>query len=236
MRKKLTHAMQSNNCFIRRLMRPAIIVLTLCVSFAVHAQVPVKQWDKDFGGSSSSSNDLTSLQQTTDGGYILGGFSDSPAGGDKTQPSQGSFDYWVVKIDAGGNKQWDKTFGGSSGDRLTSLHQTADGGYILGGYSSSGAGGDKTQASKGGDDYWVVKIDASGNKQWDKTFGGSNQDYLSSLQQTTDGGYILGGYSSSGSGGEKTQPSQGSFDYWVVKIDAGGNKQWDKGFGGSGTD
>src|SRR5437016_3193928 len=75
-------------------------------------------------------------------------------------------------------KQWDARFGGSGTDHVNSLQQTADGGYILGGYSYSGISGDKTQANYGVDDYWIVKTDASGVKQWDATFGGSTQDEL----------------------------------------------------------
>src|SRR6185295_12077033 len=83
-------------------------------------------------------------------------------------------------------KQWDATFGGSDYDYLYSLQQTAEGGYILGGRSYSGISGDKTQASQGGCDYWIVKTDANGVKQWDATFGGSDYEYLNSLQQTAD--------------------------------------------------
>ena len=133
-------------------------------------------------------------------------------------------------------KQWDKTFGGSNNDDLSSLQQTSDGGYILGGYSASGISGDKTEASRGNNDYWIVKTDANGNKQWDKTFGGSSDDQLYSFQQTTDGGYISGGRSTSGISGDKTEASKGSYDYWIVKTDANGNKQWDKTFGGSNVD
>ena len=106
-------------------------------------------------------------------------------------------------------KQWDARFGGSESDQLHSLQQTADGGYILGGYSYSGISGDKTQASHGGADYWIVKTDAGGVKQWDARFGGGDDDVLYSLQQTADGGYILGGYSASGMSGDKTEASQG---------------------------
>jgi hypothetical protein len=191
----------------------------------------VKQWDKRFGGTDYEA--LYSLQQTKDGGYILGGGSNSGIGGDKTEDSRGFSDYWVVKIDANGVKQWDKRFGGTEYDNLISLQQTADGGYILGGGSGSGIGGDKTEDSRGIIDYWVVKIDANGVKQWDKRFGGTDEDFLLSLQQTADGGYILGGYSNSGIGGDKTEEVLGLQDYWVVKIDANGIKQWDKRFGGT---
>ncbi len=195
-----------------------------------------KQWDKDFGGTSQDL--LYSLQQTSDGGYILGGKSFSGMSGDKTQPKWGLNDYWIVKIDSLGNKQWDKDFGGVNDDHLYSLQQTADGGYILGGYSQSGISGDKTQTTWGSWDYWIVKTDSLGNKQWDKDFGGTDYDYLYSIQQTADGGYILGGHSNSGISGDKTQPNWDTatiptYDYWIIKIDSLGNKQWDKVFGGT---
>src|SRR6186997_2938738 len=116
-------------------------------------------------------------------------------------------------------------FGGTAGDFLFDLHQTFDGGYILGGYSISNIGGDKTQNTQGDYDYWIVKIDSMGIKQWDKDYGGGNVDNLHCLQQTFDGGYILGGYSISNIGGDKTQNTQGDYDYWIVKIDSNGNKQ-----------
>ncbi|MGN6299383.1 MAG: hypothetical protein ACTHM7_21495 [Ginsengibacter sp.] len=196
--------------------------------------IPAKQWDKTFGRSDDDL--LYSIQQTTDGGYILGGDSFSTISGDKSENSKGGIDYWIVKIDANGVKQWDRTFGGSDDDIFSSIKRTADGGYILGGYSYSKSGGDKSENSKGNDDYWIVKIDANGIKQWDKTFGGSDEDYLRSLQQAADGGYILGGYSSSNASGDKSENSRGYDDYWVVKIDANGVKQWDRTFGGSDDD
>jgi hypothetical protein len=172
------------------------VLITLATVFATAQPLPVMQWDARFGG---SDNDyLSSLQQTSDGGYILGGFSFSGISGDKTQASQGNDDYWIVKTDANGTKQGDARFGGSDNDYLSSLQQTADGGYILGGYSASGISGDKTQKSRGDYDYWIVKTDVNGVKQWDERLGGSAGDLLISLHQTADGGYILGGYSNSG--------------------------------------
>ncbi|HYV90593.1 MAG TPA: PKD domain-containing protein [Chitinophagales bacterium] len=194
----------------------------------------VKQWDKRFGG--IAWDYLYSLEQTTDGGYILGGTSYSGIGGDKTEPSWGGKDYWIVKIDSVGVKQWDKRFGGTAKDEFYSLEQTIDGGYILGGNSESGISGDKTQPSWGGSDYWIVKTDSLGVKQWDNRFGGTETDVLTSLQQTTDGGYILQGHSYSGISGDKTQGSWGGADYWIVKTDSLGVKQWDKRFGGVGAD
>src|SRR5207248_1697389 len=114
-------------------------------------------------------------------------------------------------IDSNGNKVWDKRFGGMNDDWLYSMQQTNDGGYILGGYSNSDSSGDKTEPTRGDIDYWIVKIDSLGNKEWDKRFGGLNEDYLTSLQQTADGGFILGGYTLSDSSGDKTQDSWGGF-------------------------
>ena len=122
-------------------------------------------------------------------------------------------------------KQWDADFGGSEIEQLSAAQQTKDGGYIFGGYSESDISGDVTQANRGSSDYWVVKTDANGIKQWDARFGGTSVDRLTALQQTTDGGYILGGISFSGIGGDKTQPNKGVNDYWIVKINAKGKKQ-----------
>ncbi len=221
---------------IKTLVRQLMLLLFFSFFYVISsAQAPaVKQWDKTYGG--NDDDEPYSLKQTTDGGYILGGYSSSNISGNKTENSKGAYDYWIVKMDGSGNKQWDKTYGGSDEDYLVSLQQTTDGGYILGGYSLSNSSGDKTANSKGNYDYWIVKVDGNGNKQWDKTFGGNDADYLVSLQQTSDGGYILAGYSLSNSSGDKTENDKGNYDYWVVKVDGSGNKQWDKTFGGSGDD
>lgn len=190
-----------------------------------------KQWDKIFGG--SDYDYLSSVQQTFDGGYILAGMSLSGISGDKTQSSWGSGDYWIIKTDSIGNKLWDRDLGGYSNDELYSIMQTSDSGFILAGLSYSGIGGDKTGTVWGAADYWIIKTDSSGNKLWDKDFGGTADDIPYTLQQTSDGGFIFGGVSSSGISGDKTQATWGLSDYWTVKTDAFGNKQWDKDFGGT---
>ncbi len=199
-----------------------------------HAQTPVKIWDKTIGG--NHIDRLSSITATTDGGFILSGSSYSDISGDKTETRIGGFDYWVVKINSAGQKIWDKTFGGNSNDFLISTVLTSDGGYILGGYSISGVSGDKSENTKGNYDYWVVKINSSGQKVWDKTFGGGQADYFTSLSLTSDGGYILGGYSMSAVSGDKTDNNKGGYDYWVIKINSLGQKVWDKTFGGNGSD
>ena len=192
------------------------------------------QLQKTIGG--NMEDDLMSVQQTTDGGYILGGYSQSDISGDKTENSQGDYDYWVVKLDTIGNIQWQNTIGGNNQEFLNSIQQTTDGGYILGGMSQSDVSGDKTENSQGGWDYWVLKLDSIGNVQWQNTIGGNDDDFFSVIQQTTDGGYILGGTSNSNISGDKTEDIQGGYDYWVVKLDATGNIQWQNTIGGNSID
>ncbi len=99
---------------------------------------------------------------------------------------------------------WQRSFGGTNTDNLTSLQGTSDGGYVLGGTSNSGATGNKTSAKYGDYDYWVIKLNAAGDKVWENVFGGTNTDNLNSIQQANDGGYVLGGISFSGISGNKT--------------------------------
>ncbi|PSR53062.1 hypothetical protein AHMF7605_05740 [Adhaeribacter arboris] len=193
-----------------------------------------KLWDKRYGG--QEDDFLNALIATNDGGYLLGGNSLSGKSGDKSQASRGGKDYWVVKINANGVKQWDKRFGGTGEDDLRALVQLPSGDYMLAGYSASGTSGDKTEASRGGSDYWVVKINSAGTKLWDKRFGGSGEDWLEATLLNTDGSMLLGGRSASGQNGDKSQASRGGRDYWLVKINANGVKQWDKRYGGSGDD
>ena len=195
---------------------------------------PTIQWQKSFGGLSFDS--LKSLEQTSDGGYILGGYSSSTISGNKTSVRYGSDDYWIIKLDGNGNKIWERSFGGTDYESLQSIQQTSDGEYILGGYSSSGITGNKTSPNYGGEDYWIIKLDVNGNKVWEQSFGGTGGDKLSTLHQTSDGGYILGGWSSSIASGNKITPNYGSSDYWVIKLDSNGSKVWEQSFGGTSYD
>ncbi len=203
--------------------------------FVCNAQFTlVKQWDKRFGG--NSNDNFNEFQQTNDGGYVLAGHTDTEIFGDITEAGRGSFDCWLVKIDSMGNKEWDKRYGGTGYEAPHSLLQTVDNGYLIGMISSSGLNGDKTEPNWGSWDFWIVKTDGYGGKQWDKRFGGTDGDYLQSAIQTQDGGYLLGGSSSSGVSGDKTEASRGDCDFWIVKIDSMGNKQWDKRYGGTKCD
>lgn len=192
------------------------------------------EWDNTLGGNDGET--VREIRQTTDGGYIFISDSFSGAGGDKTEPSRGSFDLWIVKLNANGSKAWDRTYGGSDYEMNGSISLTADGGYIIGGMSGSGISGDKTQANFGPPDYWILKLSSSGAKEWDRTFGGDNSDFFKRIVQTPSGDYLAAGDSYSGISGNKsadrTAPS--SRDFWVVKVDANGNKIWDKTYGRGG--
>lgn len=217
-------------------LRTLFIAITITAFFTtrVFSQAPAIAWQNSIGG--DNSDYLQSIQQTNDGGFILGGFSYSGLSGDKTEILQGSSDYWVVKLNSTGTIEWQNTIGGSSYDDLYSIQQTSDDGYILAGRSYSGISGDKTEASTGGWDYWVVKLNTNGDIEWQNAIGGSGDDNLWYAEETTDGGYILGGYSDSGISGDKTEASIGLADYWVVKLNNSGNIEWQNTIGGSNTD
>ena len=192
------------------------------------------EWQRTLGG--TDVDELIALQQTSDGGYILAGNSQSNISGEKTENSKGVFDCWVIKLNKNGNILWQKTLGGDQYEFCNSIQQTKDGGYIVGCMSNSNISGDKSENSKGGYDFWLIKLDVNGNKIWDKTLGGSSDEFVNQAIQTADGGYIAVGLSNSTISGDKSENNRGANDYWAIKLDAKGNKQWDKTIGGNADD
>jgi len=219
-------------------------------------------WSRAFGG--EEGDEVRSLQQTSDGGYILAGVTISFG--------IGGGDAWLVRTDVEGNEQWNRTFGGYRYDIAHAVEETADSGIIVAGHTSSfGAAlgnafllktdkngneqwsqsyggpnyetafaarqtsdggyvlaGETRSLSRGGADLYLVKTDGEGAEMWTATFGGPATDGAHSVQQTSDGGYILaGGTESFG---------EGMFDGWLIKTDTGGIEQWSRTFGGSGND
>jgi len=157
-----------------------------------------KVWFKHYGGVNSDYG--KSIQQTSDGGYIVAGYTYSY--------TYGFDDIAIYKLNSSGNKVWFKHYGGTDWDRGYSIQQTSDGGYIFAGYTKS--------YSYGGSDFAIYKLNSSGNKVWFKHYGGTSGDKGKSIQQTSDGGYIVAGYTESF--------TNGSYDFGIYKLDSNGNK------------
>jgi hypothetical protein len=220
------------------------------------------QWARQYGGGTSDHR-AYSIQQTSDGGYIVAGSTDSFSAGGR--------DIWVLKLDSNGDIEWQKTYGGSNRDTARFTQQTSDGGYIVAGFTNSfgvfggsklwilklsspgdiewqktygggGAGADSIQQTNDGGyivagttymsnsfvDFWILKLLSNGDIEWQRTYGGSDHDLAESIQQTTDGGYIVAGHT--GSFGA------GLYDFWVLKLDSNGDIEWQKTYGGSSFD
>jgi hypothetical protein len=190
--------------------------------------------DHVFGGDGGEF--LSAIIPDNSGGYLLAGSTNSDVSGDVSEPTQGNFDFWMIKVDALGNKVWDKRFGGSGPDRCNHASMTSDGGYLLTGFTVSPADGDVSQSPKGLQDYWVVKTDAGGNKLWDKRFGGTGGSFGTFGIDDGNGEYWITGYTNSALSADVSQNSYGSSDYWVLKTNNAGDKLFDKRFGGSGND
>jgi hypothetical protein len=192
------------------------------------------QWQVSLGG---SSNDVASaIQQTTDGGYIVAGFSRSNNGDVTGHHGTTAYnDYWVVKLDSAGSIEWEKSLGGTLNEFANSVQQTAEGDFIIAGYSVSNDG-DVTNHHGGTTttDYWIVKLSSSGTLLWQKSLGGTSADNANAIQQTTDGGFIVAGSSSSND--NDVSGNHGFADYWIVKLDSAGDIEWQKCLGGSGDD
>lgn len=195
----------------------ALAAGSLCVE-AVSAGGPPVQWEKTFGGSNWDVG--YSAQQTSDGGYIIAGHtwvSDAVGAGE--------YDVYLVKTDPNGNLQWENTFGGSSNDYGNSVRQTSDGGYIIAGQTYS-------FCQPGDCNVYLIKTDPNGNSQWQKTFGITYADNGTSVQQTTDGGYIITGYTNVYSAPYHSR----YYDIYLIKTDASGNLTWEKNLGGDLSD
>jgi len=177
---------------------------------AAKSIAPEEEWNRTFGG--VGYDYAHSVQQTTDGGYILAG--------ETSSYGAGNYDFWLLKTDSNGIEQWNRTFGGTDYDRALYVQQTSDGGYILAGFTES--------YSAGYGDSWLIKTDSDGNEQWSKTFGGTGDDWARHVRQISDYGYTIVGYTKSFGAGD--------LDAWLVKTDSNGNEQWNKTFGGTGRD
>lgn len=206
------------------------LVVLLCCNTSLVAQKIL--WEKSVGG--KHSEHLLDAIPTADYGFILAGSSLSSKSGSIAGTNQGDLDYWIWKMDEQGGMVWQKSFGGDGMDLLQKVKATPDGGWILAGTTTSKKSGDKTQEGFGLEDIWIIKLDATGNQEWQQTYGGVGQDYLKTIVPTTDG-YLIGATSSSDAvkdANGKAENSFGNVDYWILKINSKGKIQWQKTFGG----
>ncbi len=184
-----------------------IFILFLSITINTKAQ---SIFQKTFGGSNYDSGN--SVQQTTDGGFIIGGTTLSFGAGNS--------DVYLIKTNANGDSLWTKTFGGLGQETGEFVQQTADGGYIITG-ATSGFGA-------GNNDVYLLKTDSIGNLLWSKTYGGINDDKAFCVKQTTDSGYVIAGQTNSF--------GAGNADAYLIKTDANGDTLWTKTFGGGFND
>jgi uncharacterized delta-60 repeat protein len=165
------------------------------------------EW-QNFYGSSAHDDRARSVQETTDGGYIVAGSTESYGAGEQ--------DFWILKLNSNGENVWQKTYGGDQDDYAESIQQTEDGGYIVAGVTESFGVGET--------DFWVIKLDEDGDIEWEKTYGGGLDEYAHSIQQTTNGGYIVVGATRSF--------GKGHLDILVLRLHPKGNVKWQRTFGG----
>ncbi len=169
-----------------------------------------REWAKTYGG--SDNDEASFIQQTSDGGYIVAGY---------TRPINAvKGDIWILKLSTAGVIEWQRTYGESDDDYAECIQQTNDGSYIVAGHTKS--------FGAGGSDIWILKLDSKGNIKWQRTYGGSDLDLVYSIQQTDDDGYILVARTCSF--------GAGSDDIWILKLDSEGNIKWQRTYGGTSYD
>ena len=201
--------------FKKKILMGIVFVMLASIGFAAvntisiasnSTEIPVKQWERTYGGPANEW--AASVIQTSDGGYIIAGSSESRSG-------TFCYDIWIVKTDSSGNKEWDKKFGKSDdNEHAYSIVQTSDGGYIIAGTAEHRIPwekGLKGLFEKREEKIWIIKIDSSGNKEWDRKFDNGS---ASSIVQTSDGGYAIGGSR-------------------LIKTDSSGNEEWNRTYFGN---
>ena len=212
--------------------KSVIVILFFLTNLLILNAQPSIQWQKSFGG--SQSDGAFSICQTNDGGYVVTGYTES--NDSDIAVFHGNQDYWILKLNNTGSIEWQKSLGGTDKDFSFSIQQTSDGGYIVAGQSIS----DDIDISgnHGQEDYWIVKLNSSGNIQWQKSLGGSNNDYAYSIIQTMSGGYIVAGTTKSTDGDISFHHGTIAiqYDYWVVNLDSAGTILWEKTLGGGSND
>jgi PKD repeat protein len=189
---------------------------------------PSIEWDTVIGG--TSKDEAKAVIQTSDGEYIVAGYTESWSNIDYNY--HGGGDAHIAKLKRNGTVRWQKCLGGNGQDFANAVLQTADGDYIVAGYTSSNDG--DVSGHHGDNDFWVIKLKSNGTIDWQKCLGGSGRDYANALIESSDGGYVVAGYTSSNDG--NISGNHGSGDFWVAKLASNGTIVWSQCLGGSGDD
>mgnify|MGYP000874951140 CR=1 FL=1 len=166
--------------------------------------------------------------ETSTGKLVIAGASASTEG-DRSDP-RGLWDGWVLQTDDAFNIEWEKSFGGKDNDSIREIIEAKDGGYIFCGYTQSS----NLENHHGGKDFWIVRLDESGNILWEKVYGGSGFDMAYSIAQTSDYGFIVAGYTFSSNGDLKGKTHRGNGDWWIIKLNRYGDIEWHETYGGAG--
>jgi len=199
--------------------------LVFCAFLPLLPAQPGIEWEHSFGGSDLEV--ARSIQQTSDGGYIVAGYTRSTDG--QVTGNHGGYDCWVLKLSTLGDIEWKRAYGGTNNEWAYAVRQTRDGGYVIAGRSLSNNG--DVSGNHGKEDVWVLKLDSGGAIEWQRSLGGSNRDAALAIEQTSDEGYIIAGFSDSNDG--DVTGNHGATDFWVLKLDEGGVIEWQRSLGGS---
>ena len=202
-----------------------MVLFSLIHPFYILCQHGSIIWENTYGG--ASSDYCFSIENTSDGGYILAGVSESDEG--QVSDHKGLYDFWIIRTNLFGDIVWEKSMGGTGNEGAYRIKETKDGDFIAVGYSTH-ANGDVT-SNKGGADFWIVKLDESGNLLWQKSYGGSGADAAFEVFEASNGSFIVAGTSSSNDG--DVTGHHGGMDVWVLSLDSIGNLIWEHSYGGT---
>lgn len=199
------------------------------------------EWQKTLGG--KYVDELKAVTVLANGNYLIGGTSNSPISGDKTEDNLGLNDYWLLQLDTTGNVVWQKSLGGDLDDNLFALTATNDGGFIVGGNSNSDASNTKTKGSQKGSDFWIIRFDKEANMLWQESYNYGERDVLTSIIENEDGTFLIGGYAQSEISTNSSLTSKikkgdkdGINDYIALKISSNGEEIWSQTIGSKGEE
>jgi hypothetical protein len=194
-------------------------------------------WQKSLGGSGFDVPAVNGMIKTNDGNVVLVATSSSQITGDRTIINNSlNEDTWIVKLTPSGTILWQKAYATLNISRPTCIHETDNGNLIVGIQTWDSNGNDKTEVSRGGSDYWILKLDATGELLWEKTLGGDQDDEIVAIESDQNENIYCIGSSSSNISSEKTESCSGFNDVWLVKLDPDGVILFDKTIGGGAED